>query len=220
MVSVTDWRQMCGSVKGMAPAAPERRRYDSPVRREQAALTRERILTAAVDLGRGLRSWDWRGVTVAAVAARAGVHERTVFRHFPSEADLRREVADRLERQAGVLAGVPALAAVPGLVRQLFAFLADLPGVTAERRIDPALASVDARRRDGMLGAVAAAQTGLTDLQQRQVAALLDAVATPATFRRLAVSWSLSPAEAGAAAAWLTSLVVDAVGRADAPQAD
>ncbi len=192
-----------------APAS--KRRYDSAVRREQAARTRERIVDAAVELGRELSSWNWRGVTIANVAARAGVHERTVFRHVGSEAELRREAAERLEREAGTIADGLALQAVPDVVRSLYAFLADVPGVTRQDRVDPALASIDERRRESDRRAVAASGQGLSRQQQAQVAAVLDVLASPATFRRLLVAWQLDAAEAAEASSWVAQLVVDAV---------
>src|ERR1700680_3947068 len=79
-----------------------KRRYDSPVRREQVAETRERILTAAAELVHGYPTWDWKELTFRAVAERAGVGERTVYRHFPSERELHHALLAHLAVQAGV----------------------------------------------------------------------------------------------------------------------
>jgi AcrR family transcriptional regulator len=57
--------------------------YHSPLRASQAAATRERIVEACVALMQ--RGAD---LTYAAVAAGAGVQERTVYRHFPRKEDL------------------------------------------------------------------------------------------------------------------------------------
>lgn len=195
-----------------APAA--RRRYDSPVRREQAATTRSRIVRAGADLVQELASWDWRGITVAAVAARAGVHERTVFRHFPGEAELRREVAETLEREAG-LGEPPPFGDLPEAARRMYAFLSTVPGVNAPRSVDPALAAVEARRRGELAGAVEG--TGLADPAARRVAAVLDVLVAVPAYRRAVLAWGLSSEEAGAAAAWVTGLVVDAVERGEVP---
>lgn len=83
-------------------ATPPRRRYDSPRRRELAAQTRERIVDAGSALVHSFPAWDWRDLTFRAVAERAGVGERTVYRHFPTEADLHDAVLRRLEDEAGV----------------------------------------------------------------------------------------------------------------------
>jgi len=42
------------------------------------------VIAAGSELVRQLPSWDWREVTFRAVAERAGVGERTVYRHFPT----------------------------------------------------------------------------------------------------------------------------------------
>jgi AcrR family transcriptional regulator len=83
-------------------AAPPRRPYDSAVRRERAAGTRERIVGAAFELLRGSSIRDWGAVTIRAVAERAGVNERTVYRHFPNERALRDVVMQRFESEAGI----------------------------------------------------------------------------------------------------------------------
>jgi AcrR family transcriptional regulator len=188
-----------------------RRRYDSPLRREQAARTRERIVCAGAELVRELASWDWREVTVAAVAERAGVHERTVFRHFATEQLLRREVADRLEVAAGVVEGTPELTELSDVVRRLFRYLAQVPAVRTPPRVDPALAGVDRRRRDSILSAVTASAPDLPECEQRQVAAVLDALGSFPTFRRLVLAWELDVEDAARAASWAVDLVVAAV---------
>lgn len=57
--------------------------YHSPLREEQAAATRDRIVKACVAIMQ-----TGGDLTYAAVAAQAGVQERTVYRHFPTRSDL------------------------------------------------------------------------------------------------------------------------------------
>lgn len=57
--------------------------YHSPLRQAQAESTRARILEASAALMEA-----GEDLTYAAVATRAGVQERTVYRHFPAKADL------------------------------------------------------------------------------------------------------------------------------------
>src|SRR3954447_11385181 len=80
----------------------EGRPYDAPKRRKQVELTRERIVAAGSDLVHEFASWDWGALTFRAVAERAGVGERTVYRHFPTERRLHDAVMQRLEEEAGV----------------------------------------------------------------------------------------------------------------------
>ena len=51
---------------------------------------------------RGFTTWDWHELTFRAVAERAGVSERTVYRHFPTERHLHDAVMARLEDEAGI----------------------------------------------------------------------------------------------------------------------
>jgi AcrR family transcriptional regulator len=62
-------------------------RYHSPLRVEQSAATHTRILEAAIDLLRNGVS-----LTYSALAATAGVQERTVYRHFPTKEELESEI--------------------------------------------------------------------------------------------------------------------------------
>ncbi len=68
-----------------------RKAYDSPVRAEQATLTRRRVLDAARDqfLDRG-----YAQVTVASIARQAGVARETVYKTFGGKADLLKAAYD------------------------------------------------------------------------------------------------------------------------------
>jgi AcrR family transcriptional regulator len=79
-----------------------RRTYDNRARQEKAAQTRQRIIAAGSQLVHEYDSWSWRDLTFRAVAERAGVGERTVYRHFPTERHLHDAVMARLESEAGV----------------------------------------------------------------------------------------------------------------------
>src|SRR6185312_1564299 len=100
----SNWRQYDVTIVSETSSSKrtERRRYDSPVRREQAAATRERIVAAGSELVHEFDSWHWDALTFRAVAERAGVGERTVYRHFPTEQHLHDAVMVRLESEAGV----------------------------------------------------------------------------------------------------------------------
>lgn len=74
------------------------RRYRSPLREEQSAATRERILDAAHGLLKHTRPVD---LAWSRVAEAASVSERTVYRHFPRPEDLFMALSDRLLGQLG-----------------------------------------------------------------------------------------------------------------------
>jgi AcrR family transcriptional regulator len=69
----------------MSPETPSKRKYELRRRAEQVADTRLRITEAAIDLHGSVGP---ARTTLSAVAERAGVERRTLYRHFPSEADL------------------------------------------------------------------------------------------------------------------------------------
>ena len=85
------------------------RPYSSPLRAEQAAATRDRIVDATVAL---LRDGDPSAFGMQDVADRAGVSVRTVYRAFPTKDDLIAGVLaainERLERVARAPARPPA----------------------------------------------------------------------------------------------------------------
>jgi AcrR family transcriptional regulator len=71
---------------------PESRKaYDSPLRGEQAALTRRRVLDAAREQ---FVEHGYAQVTVAGVARQAGVARETVYKAFGSKADLLKAAYD------------------------------------------------------------------------------------------------------------------------------
>lgn len=69
----------------MDPVIPPKRKYELRQRAAEMAETRRRITEAAVELHGTIGP---ARTTMSAVAARAGVQRHTVYRHFPSEADL------------------------------------------------------------------------------------------------------------------------------------
>ncbi len=186
------------------------RRYDSPVRRERAAQTRESILIAGTELVRHLSSWDWRTLTIKAVAVRAGVHERTVYRHFPTEQDLRDALVHRLEEESGVSVEGLALADVDGYVSQVFRYLSSLSPSTG-RLADPALVAIDQRRKDAILAAVTEAAPDWSAADHLVAAALIDVLWGVPTYRRLISGWGLDSAEATRGVNWLIGLIVTAI---------
>lgn len=69
----------------MSRESTRKRKYELKKRAEQMAETRLRITEAAIELHGTLGP---SRTTMSAVAERAGVERRTLYRHFPSEAEL------------------------------------------------------------------------------------------------------------------------------------
>ena len=69
----------------MSPEIQSKRRYELKKRAEDVAGTRRRITEAAIELHGTVGP---SRTTMSAVAERAGVERRTLYRHFPNEAEL------------------------------------------------------------------------------------------------------------------------------------
>ena len=196
----------------MAEPSTTRRAYDSPVRRRQVAETRERIVDAASALVHGFPTWDWGALTFRAVAERAGVSERTVYRHFASERELRDAVMHRLEEEAGVSyegLGLDDLGDVAALVFSSLSSFAVAPAVVD----DPTFAAEDRLRRDALRDAVAAAPAAAdwTDAERDMAAGLLDVLWNVPSFERLVVQWGLAADDATRTIEWAIDLVAGAI---------
>jgi AcrR family transcriptional regulator len=79
----------------MSSTSPPRRSYDAPRRREQAAATRQAVITAAREL---FEREGYPATSVAAIAKAAQVTPRTVYLGFDTKAGLLRAVWNRALR--------------------------------------------------------------------------------------------------------------------------
>ena len=198
-------------------AARTTRQYDAPVRQQKAAATRERIVQAGSELVHGFASWDWQGLTFRAVAERAGVGERTVYRHFPTERHLHDAVMQRLEEEAGITYEDVTLDNLGAVTAKVFASRSSFAvGESVAAPDSPTFVAVDQRRRDALQRAVAASAATWTDSERATVAALLDMLWNLPSYERLVGVWNLTPEDATRAITWLIDYVVDAIER-DAP---
>jgi AcrR family transcriptional regulator len=190
--------------------ASPRRPYDSPVRRAQAAQTQERIVTAGAELVHSSPRWDWRELTVRAVAQRAGVNERTVYRHFASERDLHEAVIRRLEEEAGEPMTGLDLEGLPEVTARVFSYLSSF-ALRSHAMPNPTLAAMDQRRREALREAVASATDGWSEADREMAAAMLDVLWTVNAYDRLTAVWGLSADEASEAVAGVVQLLVEAI---------
>ena len=201
-----------------AEPGPARRPYDSALRRQRAAETRARIITAGSELLRGSSVRDWHGLTIRAVAERAGVNERTVYRHFTNEQGLHDAVMHRLEEEAGIeLQGMP-LEEVADVAARIFEHVSSFPP-DARPPLDPTLQEAKRRQQEALLGAVAGRATTWSEADRRLAAAVLDVLWSVASYERLVVDWQIDRDEATRGIAWVIGLVRDAIatGGSDLP---
>ena len=77
------------------PSSPKGRPYESPLRREQAATTRTKILAAAQSL---FEEGGYAATSIAAIAKQAGVSQGTVYLAFETKAELLRTLWNTLLR--------------------------------------------------------------------------------------------------------------------------
>ncbi len=186
------------------------RPYDGTLRRERAAGTRERILVAGSDLLHRSSVRDWKKLTVRAVAERAGVNERTVYRYFGNERGLRDAVMRRNEQQAGIdLAGMR-LEGITTVAAQIFDHVSQYP---REPRppLDPTLVDANRRQRDALLGAIAAVAERWPEEDRTVAAAVFDVLWSVASYERLVVDWQIDHDQAVRGISWVIGLVEQAV---------
>lgn len=200
----------------MSEPVRARRRYDTTLRRQLAAGTRERIVAAGSELLHGSPVRDWRALTVRAVAERAAVNERTVYRHFANERALRDAVMHRLEEEAGIeLAGLR-LEDVAGAAARIFEHVSAFPR-KARPPLDPTLTEASQRQRNALLGAVAARTVRWPEADRVVAAAMFDVLWSVASYERLVVEWQLDRDQAIRGITWVIGLVEDAVRKGRRP---
>lgn len=187
-----------------------RRRYDSPVRRERAAETRERIVAAGVAILHEHAVWNWNALTVREVAQRAGVNERTVYRHFAGERELREAVMARLEHEAGVAPEDLRFDDLRAFTARVLGYVSSFPLDPRTTR-DPMLMAAHDRLRDALLTAVQEGNAAWPPRDRTIAAAVLDVLWSVGSYERLVADWDLEPAEAISAVTWVMGLVEDAI---------
>jgi AcrR family transcriptional regulator len=204
------------------PATSQPRRpYNSPARRQRVAESRERIVAAGAVLVREFTTWDWDGLTFRAVAERAGLSERTVYRHFPTERHLHDAVMARLEDEAGITYEDVELGNLTAVTARFFESLHRFAvEETVHTPAGHAFVGADERRRTALLRAVGAAAPDLTEDQQRIAAGLLDVLWSPTSYERLARAWKLDDQSAFGAVEWLMVKVVSAIRSGEIADAD
>jgi AcrR family transcriptional regulator len=189
--------------------------YESPLRQEQKAATRQRILDAA---GRIMEDRGLEELSFAAIAAGAGVKERTVYRHFANKTELIEGLWGWFQARVhyGQVAETEAeLIAKPNSV---------FPGFDENEQFVRALwSSPQGRefrlsnveeRKAGIKKAIAEATRDLPPRQTRWVAAVVHVLYSGAAWSTMKDYWGFSGAEAGKASATAIELILNAV-RAD-----
>ncbi len=194
----------------MSELPRDRRQYDSPLRRQRAAETRERIIAAGVEILHGFPVWNWSALTVRGVAKQAGVNERTVYRHFANERELHDVVLSRLEEEARVdLEGLN-LENLQDVTTRILEYVSSFPLEPRTHR-DQTLTAAGRRQREALLAAVDSSTQEWSALDRTLAAAMLDVLWSVASYERLVADWELDSREAIEGVTWVIGLVEEAI---------
>jgi AcrR family transcriptional regulator len=196
-----------------APAGttiPARRQYDSTLRRQRAGETRARIIAAGSELLHGSSVRDWHGLTIRSVAEKAGVNERTVYRHFVNEQGLHDAVMHEFEEEAGIDLGGMQLEDVADVTARIFTHVSSYPR-DARQPLDPTLLDAKQRQHEALLAAVAARAGAWSEKDRTLAAAALDVLWGVASYERMVVDWQMDPAEAIRGVGWVIELIRQAI---------
>ena len=156
-------------------------------------------------------------MTVGAVAERAGVNQRTVYRHFAGEHELREAVLARLEEEADVDLGGMDLDAVPDIATRIFEFVSSFP-IEPRTPRDLTVASANERQRNALLAAVAPPTEDWSHIDRTLAAAALDVLWSVVSYERMVADWELDPKEAIRGITWVIGLVQQAIREGPPPK--
>jgi AcrR family transcriptional regulator len=189
------------------------RTYTSPLRAEQAAATRDRVVDAAIDL---LQEADAGVFAMQDVADRAGVSLRTVYRVFPTKDDLLEGVLGAINERFDAIAGTPPTtrdefeSSVGGAVRAVYeleplyrALLATIAGRKAHQ-------SGAGTRRRSYESAFAGELTGLPADRVRLIVSMLHLVTSAPSVLWLKDYAGLDVDDASEAIGWAIAALADA----------
>lgn len=194
------------------------RSYDSPLRRAQSASTRDGIIDAACELLRDSSIRNWRSLTIRAVAEKAGVNERTVYRYFSNERGLRDAVMRHLEDTAGVELSNVRLEDIAEVARRIFAHLSTYQ-FEPKPPLIPTLTQASLRQREALHDALGPWTEDWPPEDAAAVAAVFDVLWSVGAYERLVTDWQLEPERASAVLTWAIGLVAVSVRRGDRPGA-
>jgi AcrR family transcriptional regulator len=187
-----------------------RRSYDGRLRRQGADETRQRIVDAGCALFEGSPIRDWQGLTVRAVAQRAGVNERTVYRHFGNERGMRDAIMRCLEAQAGIELAELGLGDIADATARIIEKVAAHPS-EQQSALDDTLRQTSQRQREALLRAVAQVRPEWSASDRQVAAAMFDLLWSVGAYERLATDWQLDRDQVVKGIGWVITLIEQAV---------
>ena len=162
--------------------------------------SRRVIMRAALDL---LSETGYGGLTIEAVAARAGVGKSTIYRHWPGKLELVEDAICTLKAQLGRPSGGCTRERVIHLLRQAASSVADstwsscLPAIIDAAQRDPELRAIHRRmtmeRRQFLIDVLAEGVERGEISPDRDLALLADCLIGPIMVRRLLLHEPFDP---------------------------
>lgn len=138
------------------------------------------------------------------------MNERTVYRHFANEHELREAVLARLTEGAGVDLDGMALGDIRSVTARIFDYVSTFPLEPRTPR-DPTLAAAGQRLQEALRATVAPHTQDWPEADRTAAAAMLDVLWSVATYERLVAGWQLDPQEAIRGVSWVIGLVEEAI---------
>jgi AcrR family transcriptional regulator len=188
------------------------RAYVSPLRAEQAAQTRLRIIQA---YGDEVCSGGSDDVTVQQVAARAGVSVPTLYRNFPSLDTLGDAYWAWVEPQLGTFANIEGADDLPPFTERLFEQFAEHPSLIQAMLVSRSgrrLRDRSVHRRNQVFQhALAPLTRRMPERDARAVTAICKVLSSGHVWQLMRKDWGLDGPEAGRAVAWAMRVLIDAL---------
>jgi AcrR family transcriptional regulator len=186
------------------------RSYSSPLRDRQAAETRTVILEA---LGTELAAGGVEDFSVARLARRAGVSERTVYRHFPTRETLLDGLSEWYNERVGDFPDGVSAAAIPWTIAQVFADFDEHESLARAVLASPGGRELRRHARAARLAridaALAPALDGVDPDRAAAARALVFALCSARTWEAMRDEGGLDGAAAGRAVARAIQMILD-----------
>jgi AcrR family transcriptional regulator len=186
---------------------------EATLREKRATVTRDHILGVAFDL---LVEHPDQPFSHEAVAKAAGVGARTVYRYFPTQADLFEALWLQVREQSGTVFPTTEAEIVP-LIGALFRAFDQNEKLVRAVMESPAGARVRARGaeegRASFDQSLKEVMQGLSPAKRRQVRAVFQCIHSGPFWQMLRERGGLSGAEAIAAASWAAQALLDTLRR-------
>jgi AcrR family transcriptional regulator len=190
------------------------RTYNSPLRAEQMGRTHERILEAAAEqlLEEGLEE-----LSLPRAAQRARVSVPTIYRHFSTKEALMQELTDWVDRKLRLSEVPESVDEFTEYLPRFFVHLDENEALARARllsRVHRRIHQDTRRRRDKLVEKAMEDVTARLDpLDARRACALVRVLMHSGAWEMMRDNWNLTGEQAGEAAGWAISVLVDELRR-------